>query len=256
MGVADDSFLRAGDGMVVTGAAQGIGRAVALRLAGQSARLALWDVKPDGLAETAALCRKAGAEVLTAEVDMGEAAAVAAAAKAVGAAWAAPFGFVSNAGIFPRSAILETDPAVWERVLKINLIGAFLCARYLGPMMVARKRGAVVMIASGRALQGTPRGAHYAASKAGLVSFTKSLALELAPHGIRANCVIPGVTETAQPLEDSTLEEVRARGSRIPLGRIGQPEDIAAGVAMLLGPDAVYMTGQSVALNGGAIMIP
>ena len=256
MGVADGSFLRAGDGMVVTGASQGIGRAVALRLASQGARLALWDVKPDGLADTAELCRKVGAEVLTAKVDMGAAVEVAAAAAAVGAAWGAPFGFVSNAGIFPRSAILETDPALWERVLKVNLIGAFLCARYLGPMMVERKRGAVVMIASGRALQGTPRGAHYAASKAGLVSFTKSLALELAPHGIRANCVIPGVTETAQPLEDSTLEEVRARGSRIPLGRIGQPEDIAAGVAMLLGEDAVYMTGQSVALNGGAVMLP
>jgi NAD(P)-dependent dehydrogenase (short-subunit alcohol dehydrogenase family) len=253
---ADDSFLRAGDGMVVTGAAQGIGRAVAVRLAAAGARLALWDVKPDGVAETADLCRKAGAEVLTAKVDMGETSDVEAAAKAVAAAWGAPFGFVSNAGIFPRSAILETDPAVWERVLKVNLVGAFLCARYLGPLMVQKKRGAAVMIASGRALQGTPRGAHYAASKAGLVSFTKSLALELAPQGIRVNCVIPGVTETAQPLEDSTLEEVRARGSRIPLGRIGQPEDIAAGVAMLLGKDAIYMTGQSIALNGGAIMIP
>jgi NAD(P)-dependent dehydrogenase (short-subunit alcohol dehydrogenase family) len=253
---ANDSFLRAGDGIVVTGAAQGIGRAVAQRLAAQGAKLALWDVKADGLAESADLCRKAGAAVLTAAVDMGDAAQVEAAARAVRAAWGAPFGFVSNAGIFPRSAILETDPALWERVLKINLIGAFLCARFLGPMMVGRKRGAAVMIASGRALQGTPRGAHYAASKAGLVSFTKSLALELAPHGIRVNCVIPGVTETAQPLEDSTLEEVRARGSRIPLGRIGQPEDIAAGVAMLLSADAVYMTGQSIALNGGAIMIP
>lgn len=256
MAEAAGSVLRAGDSMVVTGAAQGIGRAVALRLASQGARLALWDVKRDGLAETAALCRASGVEALTATVDMGVPAEVEAAAKVVGATWGAPFGFVSNAGIFPRSAILETDPAVWERVLKINLIGAFLCARYLGPMMVEKKRGAAVMIASGRALQGTPRGAHYAASKAGLVSFTKSLALELAPHGIRANCVIPGVTETAQPLEDSTLDEVRARGKRIPLGRIGQPEDIAAGVAMLLSADAAYMTGQSIALNGGAIMLP
>ncbi|HEU0071356.1 MAG TPA: SDR family NAD(P)-dependent oxidoreductase [Alphaproteobacteria bacterium] len=253
---ADASFLRPGDGIVVTGAAQGIGRAVALRLAAEGARLALWDVKAGGLAETAELCRKAGAEVLTAAVDMGEASIVEVAARAVGQAWGAPFAFVSNAGIFPRSAILEADPVLWERVLKVNLVGAFLCARYLGPMMVEKKRGAAVMVASGRALQGTPRGAHYAASKAGLVSLTKSLALELAPHGIRVNCVIPGVTETAQPLEDSTLEEVRARGKRIPLGRIGQPEDIAAGVAMLLGKDAVYMTGQSIALNGGAIMLP
>jgi len=249
--------LEAGDAVVVTGAAQGIGRAIALRLVSQKARVALWDIRGDGLAETAELCRKAGAEVLTAKVDMGEAADVQAAARALADTWGAPFAFVSNAGIFPRSAILETEPAVWERVLKVNLIGAFLCARYLGPLMVeARRGGAAVMIASGRALQGTPRGAHYAASKAGLVSFTKSLALELAPHGIRANCVIPGVTETAQPLEDSTLEEIRARGSRIPLGRIGQPEDIANVVSFLLGADSSYMTGQAVAVNGGAIMLP
>jgi NAD(P)-dependent dehydrogenase (short-subunit alcohol dehydrogenase family) len=111
-------------------------------------------------------------------------------------------------------------------------------------------------MASGRALQGTPRGAHYAASKAGIVSFTKSFALEYADAGLRCNCVIPGVTETAQPLADSTLEELHSRGKRIPLGRIGQPEDIAKVVCFLLSDDAGYMTGQSVPVNGGAIMVP
>jgi NAD(P)-dependent dehydrogenase (short-subunit alcohol dehydrogenase family) len=88
------------------------------------------------------------------------------------------------------------------------------------------------------------------------VSFTKSLAMELAASGIRANCVIPGVTETAQPLENTNIEELRSRGKGIPLGRIGQPEDIAGVVAFLLGADARYMTGQAVAVNGGAQMIP
>jgi 3-oxoacyl-[acyl-carrier protein] reductase len=111
-------------------------------------------------------------------------------------------------------------------------------------------------MASGRSLQGTPRGAHYAASKAAIVSFTKSLALELASHGIRCNTVIPGVTETAQPLADTNLEELRSRGSQIPLGRIGMPEDIANVAGFLFSAAASYMTGQAVAVNGGAIMIP
>lgn len=151
---------------------------------------------------------------------------------------------------------MEVDPAVWERVLRVNLLGAFFCARVIAPMMIEQGRGAVVHIASGRALQGAVRGAHYAASKAGLVSFTKSLALELAPNGIRANCVIPGVTETAQPLEDMTIDELRSLGKKIPLGRIGRPEDIAGVVAFLLGQDAAYITGQGIAANGGNIMIP
>lgn len=123
--------------------------------------------------------------------------------------------------------------------------------------MIAAGRGAVVNVASGRALQGTPRGAHYAASKAGIVSFTKSLALEMAPHGIRVNGLIPGVTETAQPLADTTLEELIERGKRnIPLGRIGQSEDLTGTVHFLLSDAAAFMTGQCLAVNGGAIMLP
>ncbi len=166
------------------------------------------------------------------------------------------FGLVNNAGIFPRVSILDVTPETWRAVLGVNLMGTVFCSQALARDMVKRGRGVVVNIASGRALQGTPRGAHYAASKAGIVSFTKSFALEFAKQGLRANCVIPGVTETAQPLADTTLEELHERGKRIPLGRIGQPEDIARVVAFLFSEDAAYMTGQSVAVNGGAIMIP
>jgi NAD(P)-dependent dehydrogenase (short-subunit alcohol dehydrogenase family) len=253
---ADESVLKKDDAVVVTGAAQGIGRAIALRLAAMGVPLALWDLKREGAEETAALCRKAGIAAHAAGVDVGEWNDVQAAARDVQSWFGAPFALVSNAGIFLRSRILETEPSVWEKTLKVNLIGAFHCVRALGPMMVEARRGAIVTIASGRALQGTPRGAHYAASKAGLVSFTKSLAMELAASGIRANCVIPGVTETAQPLENTNIEELRSRGKGIPLGRIGQPEDIAGVVAFLLGADARYMTGQAVAVNGGAQMIP
>jgi NAD(P)-dependent dehydrogenase (short-subunit alcohol dehydrogenase family) len=146
--------------------------------------------------------------------------------------------------------------AEWERVLRVNLTGTFLCARAAAQRMKEAGRGVIVNTASGRGLAGAAKGAHYAASKAGIIALTKSLALDWAPYGIRVNCVIPGLADTAQPRGELSDEELYAMGSRIPLGRIAEPADIAGVVAFLLGEDAAYMTGQSVAVNGGAIMIP
>jgi NAD(P)-dependent dehydrogenase (short-subunit alcohol dehydrogenase family) len=242
--------------VIVTGAAQGIGRAVALRLAAPGVHLAVWDTKAAGVEETAKLCRNQGAESRAWTVDVGDAGQVEAAVAAFEKEWGGPDGLVNNAGIFPRARALDMDLAEWERVLRVNLTGTFVCARAAASRMKEAGRGAIVNMASGRALAGAANGAHYASTKGGIIALTKSLAHDWAGYGIRVNCVIPGITDTAQPRVEMGDNELYAMGSRIPLGRIGQPQDIAAGVAFLLSDDAAYMTGQSIAVNGGAIMIP
>jgi NAD(P)-dependent dehydrogenase (short-subunit alcohol dehydrogenase family) len=242
--------------VIVTGAAQGIGRAVALRLAAPGMHVAAWDVQADGAEETAKLCRDRGAVSRAWSVDVGDTDQIEAAVAAFEREWGSPDGLVNNAGIFPRARALDMKLSEWERVLRVNLTGTFACARAVAGRMKEVGRGAIVNTASGRALAGAANGAHYSASKGGIIALTKSLAHDWAGYGIRVNCVIPGITDTAQPRVEMGDNELYAMGARIPLGRIGQPQDIAAVVAFLLSDDAAYMTGQSIAVNGGAIMIP
>jgi NAD(P)-dependent dehydrogenase (short-subunit alcohol dehydrogenase family) len=242
--------------VIVTGAAQGIGRAVALRLAAPGVHVAIWDVNTGGVEETARLCADRGAVARASTVDVGDADAIEAAVAAFERAWGKPDGLVNNAGIFPRARALDMELAEWDEVLRVNLTGTFVCARAVAARMKEAGGGAIVNTASGRALAGAANGAHYSATKGGIIALTKSLALDWAEYGIRVNCIIPGLTDTAQPRGEMSDNELYAAGARIPMGRIGRPEDIAAVVAFLLSDDAGYMTGQSVAANGGAIMIP
>ena len=242
--------------VIVTGAAQGIGRAVALKVAVPGAHIAVWDVLSEGAEDTAAQCCAQGAVARAWAVDVGEASQIAAAVAGFVREWGAPDGLVNNAGIFPRARALDMQLAEWERVLRVNLTGTFVCAQAVAAHMKTAGRGTIVNTASGRALAGAANGAHYSATKGGIMALTKSLALDWAEYGIRVNCVIPGITDTAQPRVEMGDNQLYAAGERIPLKRIGQPQDIAAVVAFLLSDDAAYMTGQSVAVNGGAIMVP
>lgn len=240
---------------VVTGGSKGIGRAISLSVAEMGFKVAIFDVLAEAGRKVVDEIERRGGTAGFWNVDVSNEEQVGRAAQAAAASLGPVSVLVNNAGIYPRGTALEMSFDNWMRVIRVNLGGAYLCSRAVAPGMLAAGGGVIVNIASGRGLQGTPRGSHYAASKAGIISLTRSLALEWAPH-IRVNTVIPGITDTDQPREDSPSdEELYSRGKRIPLGRIGQPEDIAKAVCYMISDKAGYVTGQSLCVNGGAIMI-
>jgi NAD(P)-dependent dehydrogenase (short-subunit alcohol dehydrogenase family) len=241
---------------VITGGGGGFGRAFALRFAREGARVAIWEVNQESGAETVRGVAAQGGEARLFQVDLAEPAAIAAAARDTLAAFGTPFCVINNASIYPRASVLEMPLETWNRTLGVNITAPFLVAKAFGGAMIAARRGVVINIASGRALEGAANGVGYAATKAAILNFTKTLALEWAPHNIRVNAIIPGVSFTAQPLENTTPDELLSRGRKVPLGRIGYPNDVAGLGAYLASADAAYMTGQGVAINGGQVMRP
>jgi 2-hydroxycyclohexanecarboxyl-CoA dehydrogenase len=257
----DDGIVRdgikPGDVVVVTGAGGGFGRAFCKRFGRAGAKVAVWEINPQAGAETVAQVKAAGGEALFFQVDLSDAAQIASAVEQTLAAYGAPYLVINNASIYPRSTVIDMKVEDWERTLKVNITAPFLIVRAFGPHMLKQKRGVVINIASGRGVEGAPRGANYAASKAAILSLTKTLALEWAPHNVRVNAIIPGVSMTAQPLENTTPEELAERGRKeIPLGRVGYPDDMAGLAAFMASSDAAYMTGQAVAMNGGRVLVP
>lgn len=239
---------------VVTGGSKGIGRAIALALAQRGYDIAILDPLECGQ-DVAADIIKLGQRALHLPVEVSCERAVKEAARNLSDQLGLCRLLVNNAGIFPRSSALDMPFSLWQRVLEVNLGGAFLCSQAFAPAMIKVGAGVIINIASGRGIQGAAQGgAHYAASKGGLIALTRSLAQEWAPS-IRVNAIVPGVTHTDQPLEATTVDELYARGKRIPLGRIGQPEDVANGVCLLASDEASYITGQSLCVNGGALML-
>jgi 3-oxoacyl-[acyl-carrier protein] reductase len=241
---------------LVTGGQQGIGRAVAVALAREGADVVLnYFDDADAAAGVAKEIRGLGRRCVPVPADVSRAtdvaALVATAEKEVG-----PVDLlVNNAGTFPRTPFLDLTEAEWDRVHGVNLKGSFLVAQAVARRLVARSAaGAIVNLASSAAYRSSPRGAHYVASKAGVVGLTRAMALELAPHGIRVNAIAPGLTDTAQPRAGHSEEELREMARQVPLGRMGQPEDVASVAVFLLSADARHVTGQVVHVNGGAYL--
>lgn len=255
-GIARDG-IKPGDVVVVTGAGGGFGRAFCKRFGRAGAKVAAWEINPQAGAETVNQVKAGGGEARFFQVDLSDTAQIASAVEQTLTAYGTPYLVINNASIYPRSTVIDMKVEDWERTLKVNITAPFLIVRAFGPHMLKQKRGLVINIASGRGVEGAPKGANYAASKAAILSLTKTLALEWAPHNVRVNAIIPGVSMTAQPLENTTPEELVERGRReIPLGRIGYPEDMAGLAAFMASSDAAYMTGQAVAMNGGRVLVP
>ncbi|MDD9905454.1 MAG: SDR family NAD(P)-dependent oxidoreductase [Rhodospirillaceae bacterium] len=240
---------------VVTGAQQGIGRAAALALAetGVSVIVNYLD-DPDAAKEIAAEAESRGVAATAVQGDISQredVEALLAAADALGGIDI----LVNNAAIFPRSPVLEMTMEEWDAVIGANLRGSFLCAQAAAKRMVAAGRpGGIVSVTSRSAFTPSPRGVHYAASKAGLIGMTRALALELAPHGIRVNAVAPGLTDTAQPRYGMTEQQIAAAVDESPISGITKPEDIAQTIVFLSSDAASRITGQTVHVNGGQFL--
>jgi NAD(P)-dependent dehydrogenase (short-subunit alcohol dehydrogenase family) len=255
-GIARDG-IKAGDLVVVTGGGGGFGQAFSRRFARAGAKVAVWDVDSKTGKEIVREIASEGGEACFIRADLARRNDIDAAVAQTLNVYGVPYCIINNASIYPRASVIDMAPEAWERTLKVNITAPFLIARAFGPKMIAQRRGVVINIASGRALDGAVDGAGYACSKAAILSLTKTLALEWAPHNIRVNAIIPGVSLTAQPLENTTSEDLIERGRRtIPLGRVGYPEDMAGLAAFLASSEAAYMTGQGVAMNGGRILVP
>jgi 3-oxoacyl-[acyl-carrier protein] reductase len=236
----------------VTGAQQGIGKAIALAYGREGASVVVNYLDSQAAAEEiAAQIRALGQRAMPIAGDVAQAADVRRLVEA-GESLGGIDILVNNAGIFPRVEFLDMTEAQWDEVLNVNLKGTFLCTQAVAQKLVERGRGgAVINLASSAAFRSSPRGVHYVASKAGIVGVTRATALELAPYRVRVNAIAPGTTDTAQPRYGMSEEELQAAGRQVPLGRMGTPEDVADLAVFLASEEARHITGQTLHVNGG-----
>ena len=242
---------------LVTGGGSGIGRAVALRLAERGDRVALCDLNENGLAQTAALIRSSGGDARATVVDVRDRSAVGKWCDQVTAQFGTIDYLFSNAGVTSRSPVHDMEFAEWRRLIDTHVTGSFNVCQAALSFMVKKKSGAIVITSSDYAIIGMKDAANYAAAKTALYSLTKALAVDFAPK-IRVNAIGPGPIDTPLLRSRGTAEEweerVRGYEARLPMGRLGTPEDVASVVDFLLSDRASYITGQLLQPNGGQVM--
>ena len=236
---------------IVTGSGRGIGRAIALELAAAGAKVVInYAGRSDKAEETVELIREAGGESLAVQGDVSQAEDVDRLIQNTLDHFGKINILVNNAGITRDSLLLRMKEADWDAVLATNLKGVFLCTKAVSKGMLKQRSGVIVNISSVVGLSGNAGQANYAAAKAGVVGFSKSIAKEFAPRGIRVNVVAPGyiITDMTETLPEGVQSEILRA---IPLGRLGKPEDVAKMVRFLVSPEASYITGQTFSVDGG-----
>ena len=234
--------------VIITGAGSGIGKETAQRMIDNGAKVALWDYNQNTLEEIQA---KLGSNAIAVNVDVSDEQSVKKAANKVREKLGSASILVNCAGVAGINATIEnTEPDEWRRVININLTGTFLCCREIISDMVKNKYGRIVNIASVAGKEGNPNAAHYSASKSGVITFTRSLGKELAETGILVNCITPAVIET-EMLSQVSDEHKAYMVSKIPMGRMGQPSEVASLICWLSSKECSYSTAAAFDLSGG-----
>jgi len=246
-----DGYMRVA---IVTGGGSGIGAATCTGLAAAGARVVVADISLDAAEGTAAQIHQRQGQALAVHTDVADPASVGRMVQAVHDAWGRVSILVNNAGICPTTPLLEISLDEWNKVLAVNLTSVLLCAQAVLPDMMENRWGRIVNVSSlGAQVGGLITGAHYVASKGGILALTKSIARFGAPYGITANNIAPGTVET--PMRDAFGDAAKEKliGAAI-VRRAARPDEIAAGVLYLVGDQASYITGQTLNINGGAFM--
>jgi 3-oxoacyl-[acyl-carrier protein] reductase len=244
----------AGKVAVVTGSSRGIGRAIALELARHGASVVInYHSNASAAEEVVALIREQGGQAVAVQADVSSAGQAEHLVEATLEAYGTVDILVNNAGITRDTLLMRMSEEDWDAVLDTNLKGAFHCVKAVQRTFLRKRGGRIISISSVAGVMGNAGQANYAAAKAGLIGFTKSVARELGSRNITANAVAPGFVETdmTNALPEGVIEAARAQ---IPLGRLGQPEDVAALVAFLASDAAAYITGQVICVDGGLAM--
>ena len=241
---------------LVTGGSRGIGRAIAVALGRRGAKVIVnYAARADAAGEAAAAVEAAGGQAAIAAFDVADAAAVTDAIKAIGKDHGGLDILVNNAGVAINGLLLRFSDEQWQKTLAVNLGGAFHCIRAAASLLLrARAAGRIINITSVVGEIGNAGQVAYAASKAGLIGLTMSTARELASRGITCNAIAPGYIETDMTAEQLPEAQRTKLLEQIPLGKIGLPEDVADTAAFLAGPEAAYITGQVLRVNGGMLM--